>query len=238
MKNIIKLIPIEKYSLVCNQIDPAYNHIPNWYKNSKTKIEETIVNSELNVLNPSATNSTYKNCVPFIDAMTTGYMFVLTEDIEFIKINDSIQVLWKNRKRDIITHHDNFQWAGLEHSEKYYPKVFKFENELVFSTPKGYSSLFTQPLNRPDLPFYIFSGVVDTDQYPLPVNFPFLIDKDFEGVLEAGTPLVQIMPFKRESWQKENQEFNEEYSKKAAHSLWSKIVKSYRNQFWSKKTYR
>jgi len=238
MKNIIKIIPIEKYSFISNKIDPSYNHIPNWYKNSKTKIQENIVDSELNVLNPSATNSTYKNCVPFIDAMTSGYMFVLTEDIEIVKIDESIQILWRNQKRNLITHHDNFQWAGLEHSKKYYPKVFKFENELVFSTPKGYSSIFSQPFNRPDLPFYIFSGVVDTDQYQLPVNFPFLIDKNFEGIIEAGTPLVQIIPFKREDWQKEDSEFSEEYSKMAMHSFWSKIVKSYRQQFWSKKTYR
>jgi len=238
MKNIIKIIPIEEYSFLCHKIEPSYSQIPSWYKNSKTKIEETVVDSEINVLNPTATNSTYKNCVPFLDAMTSGYMVVLTEDIEVIKINDSVNILWRNQKRNLITNHDNFQWKGMEHSKKYYPGVFKFENELVFSTPKGYSSLFTQPFNRPDLPFYIFSGVVDTDSYPLPVNFPFFIDKDFTGVIEAGTPLVQILPFKRESWQKVNTEFDQEYSKKSTHSLLFKIVKSYRTQFWSKKTYR
>lgn len=238
MKQILKLIPIEKYSFISNKIEPSYNHIPQWYKDSKTKLQNKLVESELNMFNQSATNSTYKNCTPFIDAMTSGYMAILTEDIEVVKVDEKQQILWRNKQRQVISHHDNFQWNGIEHLEDYSPAVFKFENEIVLSTPKGYSCLFTQPFNRPDLPFYIMSGVVDTDQYPLPVNFPFFLNKNFSGIIEAGTPIVQILPFKREKWQKQEEEFDQEYSKRANHSFFSKIVKSYRNQFWTKKEYK
>jgi hypothetical protein len=43
-----------------------------------------------------------------------------------------------------------------------------------------------------------FSGVVDTDRYPSPVNFPFVpIGDDGVHILPKGTPLVQVIPFAR-----------------------------------------
>ena len=44
-------------------------------------------------------------------------------------------------------------------------------------------------------------GIVDTDKYVAPVNFPFVInDPKFEGLISKGTPIAQIIPFKRNSW--------------------------------------
>ena len=42
--------------------------------------------------------------------------------------------------------------------------------------------------------------MVDTDKYPIPVHFPFLLKKNFEGLIKQGTPIIQVIPFKRESW--------------------------------------
>jgi hypothetical protein len=40
--------------------------------------------------------------------------------------------------------------------------------------------------------------LVDTDNYKSPVNFPFVaIAPDGVHTLEKGTPLVQVIPFKR-----------------------------------------
>jgi hypothetical protein len=56
------------------------------------------------------------------------------------------------------------------------------------------------PLNRPDPVFTCASGVVDTDVYASPVHFPFFATAP-DGVytLAKGTPLVQVIPFRRES---------------------------------------
>jgi hypothetical protein len=44
----------------------------------------------------------------------------------------------------------------------------------------------------------ILAGVVDTDRYQAPVNFPFVtIADDGTHVLEKGSPLVQVIPFQR-----------------------------------------
>ena len=49
------------------------------------------------------------------------------------------------------------------------------------------------------MPFHSFSGIVDTDKHPVPVNFPFVVKKDFEGVIPAGTPIAQFIFLKRDT---------------------------------------
>ena len=49
-------------------------------------------------------------------------------------------------------------------------------------------------------PLLTLSGVVDTDDFPLSVQFPFFIKKGFSGLIPAGTPIIQAIPFKRDNW--------------------------------------
>ena len=74
----------------------------------------------------------------------------------------------------------------------------KFHNPWTIRTPPGWSCLFTAPLNHTNDVVQILAGVVDTDRYQAPVNFPFVtIAGDGTHVLEKGTPLVQVIPFQR-----------------------------------------
>jgi hypothetical protein len=88
--------------------------------------------------------------------------------------------------------------------------------------------------------FTILEGVVDTDQYKAPVNFPFVLnDVKWEGIIPAGTPMAQVIPFKRESWEhkigsdKERQE-----QEKINRKLKTLFFNSYKRQFWSRKEYK
>ena len=75
----------------------------------------------------------------------------------------------------------------------------KFMNPWRIKLPPGYSLLFTQPLNRPDLPFTCFSGVVDCDRFDTTVNIPFAwTGPTGDHVLPAGTPIAQVVPLRRE----------------------------------------
>jgi hypothetical protein len=114
---------------------------------------------------------------------------------------------------------------------------YKFENKWVMETPPGYSCLITHPLNRFDLPFFTMSGIVDTDQYNfLPVNLPFFLKEGFEGIIPKGTPIAQVIPFKREPWHSEKEDLNP-LTKYQINNLKSVVQRSYKNRFWSKKTY-
>ncbi len=80
--------------------------------------------------------------------------------------------------------------------------IIKFNNFWTIEAPPGYSILFTHPVNRADLPFTTFTGLVDCDTFhDSPVNFPaHWHDTGFSGVLPKGTPVAQCLPVKRESW--------------------------------------
>jgi hypothetical protein len=76
----------------------------------------------------------------------------------------------------------------------------KWANYWAIRTPKGYSTMFIQPMHRESV-FTILPGIVDTDEYYSPVLFPFVVnDPEFEGLIPKGTPIAQVIPFKRESW--------------------------------------
>jgi hypothetical protein len=74
----------------------------------------------------------------------------------------------------------------------------KLHNYWTVRTSPGWSCLFTPAINRHDGRLQVLSGIVDTDTYHAPVNFPFLVTA-VDGVytLEKGTPLVQVLPFRR-----------------------------------------
>ena len=169
--------------------------IPNWYKDipSKTKLKSTDEKEDL----------TIKRCIPVLDAFTTGYFLVTTEDYyfkydaekEFSQVRGGHNISHK-----AITMHPMSQLGDMPFSPEFIKYAFKWNNQYLIKTPPGYSVLFTHPINKPELPFYTLSGVVDTDAYIMPVLFPFLMKNNFSGVLPAGTPVVQIIPFKRDDW--------------------------------------
>jgi hypothetical protein len=89
--------------------------------------------------------------------------------------------------------------------------------------------------------FTILPGVVDTDQYKAPVNFPFVLNEadKFEGLIPAGTPMAQVIPFKRDSWQMElgsQEEFKEQL--KVTNKLRTKFFDSYKTQYRQLKEYK
>jgi hypothetical protein len=50
----------------------------------------------------------------------------------------------------------------------------KFHSYWSIRTARGWSCLLLPRLNRPDPVVHIFAGVVDTDTYTAPINFPFV----------------------------------------------------------------
>jgi len=218
-------------------IAPATNFVPKWYKDSVQKINNA--KTELSFSNPIATTSTYKKCSPFLDALTNGYMLHSTADIEVTTLEDgSPYIMWRSGNRTIISKHDDAQWSGLKVPQDSHALVYKWENTFIFNTPKNYSTMFSHPSNRFDLPFHTISGIVDTDKYNLPIKFPFFLKKNFEGIIEAGTPLAQITFIKRDEWEREFVDYDQTKSIIDHETFFSKIKTSYKNNFWNRKVYK
>lgn len=148
--------------------------------------------------NLTATNNglTVKRCLPFLDAMTAGWLIPLAATVR-LEISDggrNVNAGWEF-DRELVGNQNMFQVA----SNPYEPRPpMKFYNYWTIRTPKGWSCLFLPPANRPNDVFEVLSGVVDTDTYVSPVNLPFIATGP-DGVynLAKGTELVQVIPFPR-----------------------------------------
>ena len=170
---------------------PARKFMPEWYKelppkcNRENKIE----------------NSTLKRCAPVLDAMSVGWIIPLCGDVEFITNNNASGVNYKwSFMRTLVENHsvDQISTPNAPHPQTPKPPM-KFLNYWAIKVPKGYSVLFVPPLNRQDTRFTCMSGFVDCDGYFEYINFPFFFNiPSYTGIVEAGVPLVQAIPIKRD----------------------------------------
>ena len=173
--------------------------------------------------------------MPVFDAITTGYIIESPADV-WVSIRDGQQYFeWSSLA--LISFHP-IEQAPLHPDRKphSYPK---WNNPWSIKTPRGYSTLFVQPFHRESV-FTILPGIVDTDQYFAPVNFPFVInDPQFEGLIPAGTPIAQVIPFKRDSWKMElGGQSNLIEQATISQKLQTKFFDRYKTMFWSRKEYK
>ncbi|UFK26330.1 hypothetical protein [Hardygib1 virus] len=176
---------------------PANKVLPDWYKKLGQYVSREGDGGSTNSRS-QLSNSTVKRCAPFMEAMTMGWIIPLSAEVMFRAENGYVEYEWEFQ-RDMISSHSMGQVGGEMFPKNEWP-ILKFHNWWCMKIPDGYSALITNPLNRPGQPFTPFSGVVDLDNYFNYVNAPFMwTGGDFEGVLDAGTPIVQVIPFKRDA---------------------------------------
>jgi hypothetical protein len=197
---------------------PAFKQTPEWYR-KMSGVEEKIM--------------TIKKCIPFLDAMTSGYVICSPVDVNFN--GNEFSDLSKVR---VVSAHHKEQTADLPVPRGFSSQPYKWENFFTMTTPKGYSTLFVHPVNRHDLPFSCITGVVDTDSHPLPVNFPFFIEEGFTGTIPAGTPIIQAIPFKRESWVSEVEDNIPPKEILDAYKMHHPPFGFYKKHWWHKKSYK
>jgi len=235
MANKITFFPInEESSLIKSYPKPSKKYVPEWYKkipqfsNGDKKLKFPMKNGMPNV--------TLKKCVPFLDALTLGYTVVLEEDVYVEEIDNMPFIRWRSSDK-IITWHTPDQFPNLPIPDTYYPMVAKWANSWVIQVPHNYSVLFSHPLNRIDLPFFTFSGLVSCDTYVMPVQYPFLLKKSFEGIIEAGTPICQLTLIKNEVWKTSVEPYDKMSVYKNSKSFFKTFIGSYKQNFWKKHNY-
>ena len=212
------------------QPQPAFKSIPDWYKSM-----ESYIGGDKKPDGNGGTNSTIKRCMPVFDAITAGYIITSPADV-YVKIKDGFL---------------NFEWADLSlisshpieqaptHPNRNRHPYPKWINYWAIKTPKGYSTMFVQPMHRESV-LTILPGIVDTDTYTAPVNFPMVLnDPEFEGLIPKGTPIAQVIPFKRDSWSMKlggQKELEEQAN--VTRNLSTKFFDRYKNMFRSNKEYK
>ena len=181
---------------------PSKKHLPDWYK--KTPMFSGDGKAHISGLAHLST-LTVKACAPFMDAMTSGYVVELPMDIEVVREllpsgDYRPIILWPVGPPPLNERPENGRSPlpiPVGHAETH----FFWQNQIIMQLPKGYSMLVTHPLNRYDLPFTTLSAIVDADINPMSTGaVAFFVRDNFEGIIPRGTPMYQIIPFKRESW--------------------------------------
>lgn len=211
---------------------PASDCIPSWYKEmSSYKF------GKKEVYRDGFTPQTIKRCMPVFDAFTAGYILFTYVDI-YIRTEDGAPYYtWPSFKP--IEFHDNAQFDKYPRAgEKF--SAPKWVSPWSIKTPKGYSSLILPPIHQDTVPFEILEGLVDTDVYNIPVNFPFFLkDNNFNGLIPAGTPMAQIIPIKRDNWEHEiGNTIEKEEQGKQHLRLKTKFFDSYKTLFRMPKEYK
>lgn len=225
---------------------PASTKIPDWFK----KLDHAI------------DRKTVKGCMPFLDSLSAGYILPLPQ--QFLLKHNYYNKEFKRQETALIPslemtndkvifsdvninaspqYHAIGQLEGssLVAKNKYLP-IGKFLNPFLIKTPPGYSCLFVPPLNNRDDRFEIIAGIVDTDTFKMHINFPFVVNGDkyhqLDTVLERGTPYVQVIPFKRQSWTMEVKTID-------STSIWKDKLhydtinfRHYQSKFWYKKKWK
>ena len=210
---------------------PSKNFLPEWYKNTKNVKRDSA---------EKATSTNVKDCMPFLDTLMSGYIWTLPSDVYVERIpgeKPSPKINF-NKDLDYISNRDP-KTAGLMNvPDGCYDIHFLWKHPLHIQTPPGYSVLVTHPLNRHDLPFISLSGIVDTDMVPLrPGNYPFFIKKNFEGIIPKGTPVLQIIPIKRENWISEKDTELFKSWETNTYDVKSLLTGWYKKNFWQRKSY-
>lgn len=237
----IQFIPITDFANdVLEEPKPANHFIPEWYKNAPRFIDDKYHKPEIPDEGGSVNNVTIKSCTPFLDAMTHGYIVSAPLDIQVRNRNDFYSFNWRT-SHTFVTDHTAEQHVGLPTPYGHKDFVMKWAFDFRIKTPPGWSIFFTHPLNRSELPFTTFSGIVDTDGYTGAVQFPFQmkhIPNNETVIIEEGTPLCQFFPIKRESWKSERTKYDPVQVEKNYFKFKGKIVNSYKNLFWHKKSFK
>ena len=228
---------------------PIKLNIPEWFK----KLDHTVL------------SKTVKGCMPFLDSLTTGYLLKIPQDfliqhnidckddkgkefkdsfqISALRDESSVLLAKKINLNSHVESHPITQLAGSPLVEKNKNQPFhKILNPWKIKTPKGYSCLFVPPLNNTDDRFSIIPAIVDTDTFQNEINFPIVINGDkyskLDVIIKKGTPYVQIIPFKRDSWKMKIIPRKQSEIQKSRLLYGLKFLNVYKDNNWHKKSWK
>ena len=223
-------------------IQPIKNFVPDWYKKSARYVKRDEISGKVYKISPNEIDSLpvspgLKYCVPFLESLLVGYALPLPFEIMVKQTENGPIISWNNEEQEFapVGKREDNDVNLLPVPPGYSDSHFVWFTKNIINIPKGFSIILGHPLNRYDLPFITLSGIIDSTILH-EGQVPFFIKKDFEGIIPAGTPIAQIIPFKKEDW---TSKLNVELRKSAQMTtIRSKVARLwYKNNVYQKKNY-
>lgn len=227
----------DQYKRLAPEPTPINAKIPEWYK------EQPSVMQGLTEPIGGSFPLTVKKCQAIFDAMTSGYILKTPCDIfiDTTKEPASIQVPQKLNfiEHILLSSHpaDQVSHLPFDH-EQYVSNILRIHPLWLVGTEPGYSTLFTAPMHSEVSPITAVSAIVDTDTFYSDGHLSFYLKKGFNGIIKKGTPMVQVIPFKREEWTHEVLNCNEQLLNEQRALVRATFKNGYRTNFWEKKNYK
>lgn len=213
---------------------PSSKVIPKWFQDMPPyEPSENNPDGKTFILTNGASNATAKKCTPMLDAMTTGYTVSLWSDILVKQTSLGPDISWRVHSQVIAPH--GASGALIPAPPGYHQAVFKYITDFRVETPAGYSIMIKPPAGYYNVPLMPLTAIIDSDKSVIDTNIPIWISSSFEGIIEKGTPIAQIIPFKRENWQMETdvvseEQFLRDLDKGFSTTLINNYVKNHKSQ--------
>jgi hypothetical protein len=219
----------------CHQLVPepksSRNYIPTWYRDMPTYRHKLTFDEQGN------RKQNLRSCVPFSDAMRAGWIQETWCDL-YIESTDTGITYRTSSGPEMIIHRDITSEQMVIDSQAFAPIELVWFMPWLPRTPKGWSVMITSPVNRFDLPFEVTTGIIDSDRfYHTPFGrIPFYVRRGFSGVIPAGTPMYQIVPFRRVTrWSSRRIMATDRETRNRYFSTLRKFQNVYRDEFWEPK---
>ena len=219
---------------------PAAKAIPKWWHDADIYVKDFYGSF---VSNPSLDGGkalNFKACPAMLDTFTTGYTLLTPCDIEFYEKSGRIKAKVPLNFDDFIG--ERGVSMGFAVPPGYEANHFHWYANWAPELPEGYSSIYVPPINHFDLPWLTVGGIIDSDKVTTSGLLPFFIKKGFTGVVPAGTPYLQVIPFKREDWESEKVFYSASDIMKKAKETSDLFRKPeggvYKKLFWTRRKYR
>jgi hypothetical protein len=219
--------------------EPISKNIPEWYHISEKYDKDSKGQIKKNWYNDGKLPS-FKACPALLDLFLTGYTLKTPCDLLFYKSKGLINVKSPKGYEDFCAAREPM--PGFETPYGYSEHHFHWFPQWSVELPDGYSAIYLNPVNHYNLPFITVAGIIDNDKVTSSGLMPFFLKENFEGIIKAGTPFVQIIPFKREDWKMElkmhNQEEIVERFINQGKTFRTPEGEVYKKKFWSRRKYQ
>jgi hypothetical protein len=173
---------------------PAREALPEWLRAMAPRVSSEMHGRQIR---------TSKQCPPFVDAMSHGFMIFLPCDVQVQ--NGQFSWHWplpaltlQGHPKAPLSFHVPEQLVGSP-LQRGTQAAIKFNSFWTIELEPGFSLMATHPINRDDLPFRTVTGLVDADKFnSVGINFPAVwTQPEFSGTLPRGTPVAQCFAVSR-----------------------------------------
>jgi hypothetical protein len=227
---------------VSSPIQLARSIIPQWMKDQvrgKGEGKCPMGFGETDEAAKKAKPAKFVRCPGMHDFLQQGFIVSAAVDIHITATRHSVNVDTPHAMQELLPKPMDLEIIdGIAPVRGTEPNVWKVSLPWGVHMPEGYSAHVMPAFFH--FPFFdklfVYPGTVDYDGFHT-INFIFTVLDECELVIPQGTPLLQVLPFKRQDFHATSAAATQLQKDRHQFGMSSRIMGFYRRTFYRKKTY-